>query len=73
MSGGRFLVSLSEVIHSESISKMKSLLQHELEISALATEEIQQSESSQLEELIVKLQCINFENLVLSEKSHQVA
>ena len=44
---------------------------HELEISALATEEIQQGESSQREELIVKLQCVNFENLVLLEKSHQ--
>ena len=30
MSGGRFLVSLNEVINSESIIKMKSLLQHEL-------------------------------------------
>ena len=37
MSGGRFLVSLNEVINSESIIKMKSLPQHELEISALTT------------------------------------
>ena len=50
MSGGRFLISLSEVISSESIIKMKSLLQHKLEISALTMESIQEYDENLLEE-----------------------
>ena len=72
MSGGRFLVSLSEVISSESIIKMKSLLQHKLEISALTIESNQEYDENLLEEQVLKLRCINYEDLVLSEKSHQV-
>ena len=72
MSGGRFLVSLSEVISSESILKMKSLLEHKLEISALAIESTQEYDDNLLEEQVLKLQCINYEDLVLSEKSHNV-
>ena len=72
MSGGRFLVSLNEVINSESIIKMKSLLQHELEISALTTESNQEYDEGILQEHILKLQSINYEHLVLSEKSLQV-
>ena len=72
MSGGRFLVSLSEVISSESIIKMKTLLQHKLEISALTKESNQEYDENLLEEQVLKLQLINYENLLLSEKSHQV-
>ena len=72
MSGGRFLVSLNEVINSESIIKMKSLLQHELEISALTTQSNQEYDEGILQEHILKLQSINYEHLVLSEKSLQV-
>ena len=69
---GRFLVSLSEVISSESIIKMKSLLEHKLEISVLTVESNQEYDENLLEEQVLKLQCINYEDLVLSEKSHQV-
>ena len=35
MSGGRFLVSLNEVLRSESIIKIKSMLERDFELSAL--------------------------------------
>ena len=37
MSGGRFLVSLQEVIKSESIIKLKSLLKRNIQITSLST------------------------------------
>ena len=49
MSEGRFLVSLSEVISSESIIKMKSLLQHKLEIDAFTMESNQEYDENLLE------------------------
>ena len=51
---------------------MKSLLQHKLEISALTIDSNQEYDENLLEEQVLKLQCINYEDLVLSEKSHQV-
>ena len=72
MSGGRFLVSLSEVISSKSLIKIESLLQHKLEIGALTIESNQEYDETLLEEQVLKLQCINYEVLVLSENSHQV-
>ena len=51
---------------------MKSLLQHELEISALTTESNQEYDEGILQEHILKPQSINYEHLVLSEKSLQV-
>ena len=35
MSGGRFLVSLNEVMRSESIIKIKCMLERDFELSAL--------------------------------------
>ena len=72
MSGGRFLVNLNEVINSESIIKMKSLFPHELEISALTTESNQEYDEGILQEHILMLQSLNYDHLVLSEKSLQV-
>ena len=51
---------------------MKSLLQPELKISALTIISNQEYDEKILEEHILKLQSINYEDLVLSEKSHQV-
>ena len=62
MSGGRFLVSLSEVISSESIIKMKTLLQHKLEISALTKESHQEYDENLLEEQVL-ITYITYHNL----------
>ena len=66
MRGGRFLVSLSKVIISESIIKMKSLLEHKLEISVLTVESNQEYDENLLEEQVLKLQCINYIHANLS-------
>ena len=53
-SRGRFLVSLREVINSESIFKVKSLLQDKLKISAFTMEPNQDYEERLLKEQVLK-------------------
>ena len=71
MSGGRFLVSLKEVICSENILKMKSLLKEGCDIDDAKTEEQPDMEES-LASISEKISSISLDNLTLNEQSKEV-
>ena len=71
MSGGRFLVSLKEVLQSESIAKMKTLLKQHLNLADFV---ITSTETDvQIQQFIQDLDIENFDHLKLSEGAQQVA
>ena len=69
MSGGRVLVSLKEVLQSESIVKMKILLKQNLEIEDFAVI----STEGEIQQFVGELNVENFNHLQLSESARQVA
>ena len=69
LSGGRFLVSLQEVIRSESIIKLKSLLKRNIDISSLSTPT--QSISS-INDFARNMLINDCDHLQLTEASQQV-
>ena len=69
MSGGRFLVSLQEVIRSESIIKLKSLLKRNIDTSSLSTPT--QSTSS-INDFARNMLINDCDHLQLTEDSQQV-
>ena len=71
MSGGRFLLSLKELLQSVSIAKMKTLLIQRLNLANFV---IASTETDvQLQQFIQDLDIENFDHLQLSEGAPQVA
>ena len=71
MSGGRFLLSLKELLQSVSIAKMKTLLIQRLNLANFV---IASTETDvQIQQFIQDLDIENFDHLQLSEGAPQVA
>ena len=67
MSGGRFLISLKEVLKSESIIQVKTILKNSLESVDYLTN-IPYESSELIEQLVTEIvQSEEFENLTLSK------
>ena len=69
LSGGRFLVSLQEVLRSESIIKLKSLLKRNIDISSLCSPNIP---TSLIKDYAQDLLLNDCDHLRLTEDSQQV-
>ena len=69
MSGGRFLVSLKDVLCSERIIKIKNLVKESIYI---IENDIKADETKYLEECLNKIEDINYEKVILSDESREV-
>ena len=72
MSGGRFLVSLKDVIQSERILKVKSLVKESIDIIENDIIDTETDKTNKIK-FLEKLKDCNFDNVVLSEKTRDVA
>ena len=70
LSGGRFLVSLQEVIRSESIIKLKSLLKRNIDITSLS---ITGHSNSSIYDFTRNMLINDYDHLQLTDASQQVA
>ena len=71
MSGGRFLVGLKDVIWSERILKIKSLVKESIDIKDDI--KVTENEDSIQQELFDNMMEIGFEYVMLSEETREVA
>ena len=71
MNGGRFLVGLKDVIWSERILKIKSLLKEGIDIKDNI--KVTENEDAIQQELFDDIMEIGFENVVLSEETREIA
>ena len=71
MSGGRFLVGLKDVIWSERILKIKSLVKESIDIKDDI--KVTENEDAIQQELFDNIMEIGFENVMLSDKTREVA
>ena len=71
MSGGRFLVGLKDVIWSERILKIKSLVKESIDIKDDI--KVTENEDAIQQELFDNIMEIGFENVMLSEETRKVA
>jgi hypothetical protein len=70
MSGGRFLVSLKDVLYSERIIKIKNLVKESINI---IENDIKADETKHSHEFLNEIEDINFEKIILSDESREVA
>ena len=71
MSGGRFLVGLKDVIWSERILKIKSLVKKSIDIKDDI--KVTENEDAIQQEIFDNIMEIGFENVMLSEETREVA
>ena len=71
MSGGRFLVGLKDVIWSERILKIKSLVKESIDIKDRI--KVTENEDAIQQELFDNIMEIGFENVMLSDETREVA
>ena len=70
ISGGRFLVGLKDVIWSKRILKIKSLVTESINIKDI---KVTENEDAIQQELFDNIMEIGFENVMLSDKTREVA
>ena len=71
MRGGRFLVGLKDVIWSERILKIKSLVKESIDIKDDI--KVTENEDAIQQELFDNIMEIGFENVMLSDETREVA
>ena len=73
MSGGRFLVGLSEATSSENIIKFKTLLKDDIDISNIIDSQVEHDEKIITLFHHVDISCCSDETVTFSEESRAVA